>query len=309
MKPSGGAHYMYNKWRWKRPPSTGAVLQPGPSLRYAPRTMTSRRHAFAALFLAVLLPVAPGLAAEGLEDGGRAVVSEVVDGDTVRLDRAIAGATQVRLVGIQAPKLPLGRPGFVAWPLAQESKRALEAMVLGRAVRFGHGGRRRDRHGRLLAHLHVEDGAGGDDRWVQGELLRLGMARVYTFSDNRRLAAEMLALEGAARTLRRGIWAHPFYAVRAPQETGRLVDTFQIVEGKVLDAARVKSRVYLNFGLDWRTDFTVAVSPKARRLFEDSGLDPGSLKGRRVRVRGWIKRFNGPLIDASHPEQIEVLPR
>ena len=249
------------------------------------------------------------LAAAGLEDGGRAVVSDVVDGDTVRLESAINGVTQVRLVGIQAPKLPLGRPGFVAWPLARESKRALEAMVLGRAIRLSHGPRRLDRHGRLLAHLHVEDEAGADGLWVQGELLRLGMARVYTFSDNRRLAAEMLALEGAARTARRGIWAHPFYAIRTPQGAGRLVNTFQNVEGTVLDAARVKSRVYLNFGPDWRTDFTIALSAKARRLFARAGRDPLALKGRRVRARGWIKRFNGPLIDASHPEQIEVLPR
>ena len=127
---------------------------------------------------------------------GRAVVSDVVDGDTVRLESAIDGVTQVRLVGIQAPKLPLGRPRFVAWPLARESKRALEAMVLGRAIRLSHGPRRLDRHGRLLAHLHVEDEAGADGLWVQGDLLRLGMARVYTFSNNRRLAAEMLALGG-----------------------------------------------------------------------------------------------------------------
>ena len=80
--------------------------------------MTARRYAFDALLVAVLLPTVPAFAAGGLEDGGRAVVSEVVDGDTVKLGSAIAGATQVRLVGIQAPKLPLGRPGFVAWPLA-----------------------------------------------------------------------------------------------------------------------------------------------------------------------------------------------
>ena len=276
--------------------------------------MTPRRHAITALFLAVLSPAAPAFAAGGLEDGGledggRAVVREVVDGDTVRLESAIAGATQVRLVGIQAPKLPLGRPGFVAWPLARESKWALEAMVRGRAVRFGHGGQRLDRHGRLLAHLHVEDKVGGKGLWVQGELLRLGMARVYTFPDNRRLAAEMLSVESAARGAGRGIWAHPFYSIRVPGEAGRFIDTFQIVEGIVLDAARVKGRVYLNFGADWRTDFTVSLSAKARRLFEKAGLDPLALKERRVRARGWIKRFNGPLIDASHPEQIEVLPR
>ncbi len=28
---------------------------------------------------------------------------------------------------------------------------------------------------------------------------------------------------------------------------------------------------------------------------------------RLVRVRGWVKRFNGPLIEVTHPEQIEVI--
>ena len=41
--------------------------------------------------------------------------------------------------------------------------------------------------------------------------------------------------------------------------------------------------------------------------FEAEGIDPLSYGGRRVRVRGWIKSYNGPMIEPSHPEQIEVL--
>ncbi|MDP6121060.1 MAG: hypothetical protein QF450_06625 [Rhodospirillales bacterium] len=37
-------------------------------LRYAPQTMTARRHAIAALFLAVLSPATPAFAAGGLEE-------------------------------------------------------------------------------------------------------------------------------------------------------------------------------------------------------------------------------------------------
>lgn len=65
-----------------------------------------------------------------LEDGGAARVVSVVDGDTVILD----DGRQVRLVGILAPKLPLGRPGFVKWPLADAAKARLEELVLGRRV-------------------------------------------------------------------------------------------------------------------------------------------------------------------------------
>ena len=71
--------------------------------------------------------------------------------------------------------------------------------------------------------------------------------------------------------------------------------------------AKVKARVYLNFGPDWRTDFTVTLQAKARRLFRKAGLEPLSLEGREIRVRGWLKKFNGPMIEATHPEQIEVL--
>ena len=53
--------------------------------------------------------------------------------------------------------------------------------------------------------------------------------------------------------------------------------------------------------------FTVSVDAAALRLFEDAGSPIPSYEGRRVRVRGWVKSWNGPMIDATHPEQIEVL--
>ncbi|MEE8394009.1 MAG: thermonuclease family protein, partial [Rhodospirillales bacterium] len=58
---------------------------------------------------AVFMLVAPAPAlASALEKGETATVREVVDGDTV----VLADGRQVRLTGIQAPKLPLGRAGF-----------------------------------------------------------------------------------------------------------------------------------------------------------------------------------------------------
>ncbi|MFQ5784636.1 MAG: thermonuclease family protein [Alphaproteobacteria bacterium] len=237
----------------------------------------------------------------GLADGGTARVVAVVDGDTVTLDSGAA----VRLVGIQAPKLPLGRSGFTPWPLAAEAKDALEALALGRRVRLGYGGTRIDRYGRRLAHLHRDDGV-----WLQGAMLRAGLARVYSFRDNRALVADMLALEREARAAGRGIWADPFYAVRRADAPRRLPDeSFEIVEGRVVAAARVKGRVYLNFGADWRNDFTVSVGPRDRRLFEREGVDLMALEGRTIRVRGWIKWRNGPMIEISHPEQMEMVQK
>lgn len=252
---------------------------------------------FIALLLVFLALAAPALA-EPLAAGGSGHVVEVVDGDTVMLDDGV----EVRMVGIQAPKLPLGRAGFVAWPLAEEAKAALERLILGKTVTLSYGGRRMDRHGRALAHLHDQDGG-----WAQGEMLRLGFARVYSFHDNTALVDDMLALERDARAGRRGIWNNRYYRVLNATETPKFIDTFRLVEGRILDAARVRGRMYLNFGEDWRSDFTVTMSPRDMKRFPGALGEPAHWKGRRIRVRGWLKSFNGPMIEATHPQQIELL--
>jgi endonuclease YncB( thermonuclease family) len=144
-------------------------------------------------------------------------VTAVVDGDTIMLD---TGA-EVRLTGIQAPKLPLGRKSFRAWPLAQKAKAGMEALRLRRDVRLEYTGQRFDRWGRLLAHVH------NGDTWLQREMLLRGLARVYTFGDNRVYARELYGAERTARRARRGIWALKWYRVLSPEETEGRLGTFR----------------------------------------------------------------------------------
>jgi hypothetical protein len=86
-----------------------------------------------------------------------------------------------------------------------------------------------------------------------------------------------------------------------------LLYSFQIVEGRVEDVAESRGRIYLNFGEDWRTDFTATVAPSDRDSFSGSGIQLPDLEGRAIRVRGWLERRNGPMIDVTHPEQIELV--
>ena len=138
-------------------------------------------------------------------------------------------------------------------------------------------------------------------------MLSAGLARVYSFSDNRSRIPDMLSIERKARAMALGIWSNPYYKVRSATETPKFIDTFQIVEGRIVSAAVVRRRGYLNFGRDWRRDFTISVAPRYRRRFDRAGFAIGAYEGKRVRVRGWLKSFNGPLIEATHPEQIELL--
>jgi micrococcal nuclease len=224
-------------------------------------------------------------------------VTGIVDGDTVVID---TGA-EVRLTGIQAPKLPLGRKGFRAWPLAREAKNTLAKLSLNQRVRLVYPGNRHDRWGRLLAHLHA------GDTWLQREMLVQGLARVYTFPDNRRHAVALYTAERAARAARRGIWALDWYRILNPAEAENRLGTFQLVEGTPKNVAIVRGRAYLNYGENWKTDFTVSIAPRQMKLFRAAGVDILSMRNQRVRVRGWLTRRNGPMITVTHPEQIEKL--
>jgi hypothetical protein len=118
----------------------------------------------------------------------------------------------------------------------------------------------------------------------------------------------MLALETDARDAGRGIWALPYYRLRdAGWPGGVPLDSFELVEGTVAEAADVDGRVFLNFGDDYKTDVTATVSRRDARLFKTEGIDLLALAGHRIRVRGWVTWRNGPSIEVSHPEQIEVL--
>lgn len=278
--------------------------------------LSCRRYAGAAILFLSLVAALPLAAAPcTLEAGETHKVTDVIDGDTVLLD----DGREVRLTGIQAPKLPLGRKGFEAWPLAGEAHDAMTALAVGQSVTLHYGGARIDRHRRVLAQLFAE--GSGEPIWLQREMLRRGLARVYTFHDNRACADELLAAEREARTSRRGIWRHSFYAIRDASDVEgleRLAGRFELVEGTIVSAALVRDRLYLNFGDDYRTDFTVTAAGRAAKLFLETepwlsllngsgegGASP--LAGRKLRVRGWIERHNGPEISVTHPEQIELL--
>ena len=258
--------------------------------------------------LGVVMAIAFGsqaLACETLVAGPRGRVVSVTDGDTVVLDNDMA----VRLIGIQAPKLPLGRQGYPTWPLAEEAKQALEDIALGQNVVLRYGTQRMDRHGRQLAHMFV----GEDEVWAQRAMLEQGLARVYSFYDNRLCLDELLKSEGQARADRVGIWdGVEFYAIRRADRPAALlgrVDSYEIVEGRIMSAARVRNRVYLNFGSNWREDFTVIIERNGLGIFEREGIDPLQLEDALVRVRGWVENRDGPRIEVTHPEQIELLAR
>jgi endonuclease YncB( thermonuclease family) len=243
----------------------------------------------------------PATAADpaAIEAEGVARVVRVIDGETL----ALADGRILRLAGILVPV-----PGTPAGQrFSDAARQALTLLVIERQVVLAFGPRQTDRHGRLIAQLWRAAANGSKELWIQEELLADGFARVATTPDNLLLAAEMLRVEDRARRARRGLWGDPAYRVRTPEDVGEVPNAFQVVEGRVLAVAVRRGTGYLNFGTDYRTDFTLSLTREALRLMRQAGFDPATLQGIRVRARGWLRSFNGPLIEITHPEQIEVL--
>ncbi len=255
-----------------------------------------------------ILPSQAAKDCEKLQSGPSGIVSQVVDGDSV----LFSNGDKIRLIGIQAPKLALGREGFKDWPLAEEARLALEEIVLGKQVHLKYGGAKRDRYNRILAHMFVVGDEGSKEVWVQKAMLEKGFARVYSFADNRFCLDELLATEAKARVERYNIWSNSFYDIlhaQKPNKILKLVDSYELIEGVVVSAKRVGVRIYLNFGKNYRDDFTIVIDKRGRGVFKKAGIDPLDLENALIRVRGWVEKYDGPRIDVTHPEQIEVLAR
>jgi hypothetical protein len=82
---------------------------------------------------------------------------------------------------------------------------------------------------------------------------------------------------------------------------------FAVVEGKVLSVRESGGTIYMNFGRRWSQALTVTISKRQERIFSNAGRSPKALESRRLRVRGWVEVRNGPRIEASRPEQIELV--
>jgi hypothetical protein len=168
--------------------------------------------------------------------------------------------------------------------------------------------RETDRYGRLDAHVFVSEN--GMERWFQAELVRNGQARVSSRIGDTACARSLQAEEQAARAAKLGLWGEPYYVMSKAEDPAEVLKSrgrMALVEGRVLSVRESGGTIYVNFGRRWSEDFTVTIAKRNERVFSAAGLEPKSLSGRRVRVRGWIEERGGPWVEAARPEQIEVL--
>ena len=167
-----------------------------------------------------------------------------------------------------------------------------------------------DRWGRQIVNAYPKaqkGNANSPKRSLQYILVSSGAVRVWPQTNDMAFIRALLLAEKKARADKRGLWALKAYSVRNADNAKMALNRFNIIEGRVLNASERRGRAFLNFGDDYRDDFTVTATwRQAKHWAQEGSFDWLALKGEKVRVRGYISWVNGPSISLNHPLQIEL---
>lgn len=112
-------------------------------------------------------------------------------------------------------------------------------------------------------------------------------------------AAAELTAEQKAQAASRGLWQQDCCKVLEAGSAGKGINSWRVISGTVTSVTARRNVTYVNFGDDWRTDFTVVVPARLAR-----NLQPATWQGHKVEVRGYLTWRYGPSITLSHAAQI-----
>ena len=200
-------------------------------------------------------------------------VKSVIDGDTI----VLSDGRKVRFIGVNTPEI--GRKGKSSEPLAQKArKRVLELLGDKPVVKLRIGIDKKDRYGRLLAHVFTVKGEN-----VEAILIREGLGFAVAFPPNLLLQTCLASAQREAKSAKRGVWSDTYFS---PKQSDKLrsADTgFHLVQGVV-------EKVVIKKNGSWWVLFegklALMVSRSSQAYFNRQALR--GLEGRDVLVSGWL---------------------
>lgn len=201
----------------------------------------------------------------------------------VEFSRAVSASSfmtgdgrEIRLAGVIGP----GEDGAVADPgRIASAKSALTAALKG--------------HRLTLAVINVPDRyqrvtalafAGGVP--VQSTMIRQGLLRFEPAGAPAACAADFSAAERDAIESRAGHWSGGEFRVRNPDQVTKSAGQFETVQGEVWRTRQVRGVAWIAFRS--ASSFQVSIAPAVVRALRAARLDVRRLRGKTIRVSGWV---------------------
>lgn len=215
--------------------------------------------------------------------------AKVIDGDTIELPTG----QRLRYIGIDTPE--------IGEPFAQEAKQFNQALLKGNSITISFDKENTDKYGRLLGYCFI------GETFINAELVKEGLAVTYNKPPNVKYAALLNGLQNQAKKEKKGLWRK--YETIPHTQAYLFIGQIRTVTGKVIDTYQSKKCVYLNFGEDYKTDFTIVIFSDCLDYFHKENINPSVFyKNKTVEITGKIREYNGPEIIAHIPEDINITP-
>lgn len=127
-------------------------------------------------------------------------VTRVIDGDTFWIEDTSGNREKIRLIGIDAPESRKTKHKEVQY-YGKEAKVFLKKYLLGKKVALEFDVQERDKYGRILAYVFMEDGT-----FLNDYLVKSGYARSVTYQPNVKYQGQFVESERYARQNNVGMW-------------------------------------------------------------------------------------------------------
>jgi len=249
----------------------------------------------------LLATIAAAPAAASCPTSGDAplAVAAVTDGATF----ALADGSSVALAGVDPPRRPLDLAADAPWPIGEAARGSLAGALAQGPVTAAWASSAPDRYGRRRGYVF----AGGQS--VETMLLAAGLAEARWRPGEEACFASFAAVEDQAIAAGRGIWALPAFRPLAANDPSLAAENglYRLVEGRVDSVGYGSRMIFLDFGRDFRRDFTVMVPQAVAAEMAAAGQPADTLVGRFVRVRGVIEETGGAAVRLNDAAELEVV--
>lgn len=215
----------------------------------------------------------------------------VFDGDTI----ALQDGRRIRFLGINTPEVEhKNEPGQAFG--AEAAAQLRQWLPKGVSVGLVFDQEKRDKYGRMLAHVYLERGDS-----LNARLLRLGYAMTLVVPPNQKFIACYDEAERQARDAGRGLWTHADYRPKAADAITDDYDGFAFVSGVVRAVGESRDSVWINY----RGDLALRILKTDIANFAAFPLD--TLAGKTLTARGWIHPSRrGPRMLIRHPAALRI---
>ncbi|HEY5734061.1 MAG TPA: thermonuclease family protein [Gammaproteobacteria bacterium] len=224
------------------------------------------------------------------------IVRHVHDGDSLKL----ADQRKIRLIGINTPEL--ARDDQPEQAFAQAARMRLDDEIKRANNRVGlvYDAKLKDRYGRTLAHLFLQDGTN-----ITELLLRQGLGSLVAISPNLKYNECYVNAQQHARKNELNLWRKGNTRIIDVDKSSSLTRGFQHVRGTVTNVGRRGRNTWLDLG----DALSIQIADNDLEYFKLDRLWPLShLQGRIIEVSGWIYTIRGQYrLRIHHPSVFHAL--